>query len=356
MSKVIILGAGSSKECGLPLGAEIWKYFEEVEDKSWYYFLKKIFSQFPELFLRFPHDQDKYPSFELVLSLIEYCTKTKLKFGEPSESLKDIKTSLINDYKKIFISKSLDLLIRFIEDEEPGMIETRENFDNWYYPFFKKEIEKEKGIVFISINYDILIDVVLIKLVKDEKIKDFTYGFDIYDLSGKKDKCKNQGILLLKPHGSINFSQCHSCKKVYYWIEEDDASEDKKRCACKGELNTLILPPGFINKNKPYSIIRKKLSKEISKAEDILIIGYALPDYDVDILHAFLKGARGNNRKTLNVKIIEQQGLTAFEDKKKKHEQEIKSKYETIFNRSVQYYGGGFKKYAEDFLAKLNKT
>ncbi|MDD5009886.1 MAG: hypothetical protein PHC68_15985 [Syntrophorhabdaceae bacterium] len=341
MSKVIILGAGSSKECGLPLGEEIWEFIEDYDNEPWYRYLSSIFPRFSDNFLQ--GHKNKYPKFELALSLIDCANKS----------------SLVNSYKKVFILKYGGLLLPLYKDEDPFVENLRYNMEDWYYPFFKKSLEKDKDTVFVSISYDGLIDEVLSKLDIENRTGSFTYGFKIYDLEGRETRSDSHGMLLLKPHGSINLMECPTCGKVFDYFcdptEVDPPEGNKECCYCKKKLDTLMLVQGchdFNKENPYYRSINEKLSNIISGADNISIIGYSLPDYDTDILQAFLKGAMNNkNRESMNIDIIGYHDPKAYGEEGKRQEQEIKSKYGAIFNQSVRYHGEGFKEYARACLA-----
>lgn len=231
----------------------------------------------------------------------------------------------------------------------------RENFLNWYYPFFKRVIETDKEAIFVSINYDGLIDIALEQLIDEKVIGGFTYGYETCAQKGPDIESKDGDVLLLKPHGSINLMECPECRKVFKYFYNNDETpeppEGYKGCKdCNKRLDVLMLEQGshyFDKENPYYRVINERLSDKISAADNILIIGYSLPDYDIDILQAFLKGATGNkDRERLNVEIIDSQAP--------KEEQEMKSKYEAIFNWSVKYYGRGFKEYASAYIANKN--
>ncbi len=136
MSKVIILGAGSSKECGgLPLGGEIWKHFDNYNTEPWYSYLSKIFS---DNFPRDSRNDGKYPTFELTCSLIDYAIKSKEGLGESDEGLKSVKESLNNSYKKVFILKYIDLITELSNDEELDALNLRDNLIIGIIHFLRK--------------------------------------------------------------------------------------------------------------------------------------------------------------------------------------------------------------------------
>lgn len=352
MSKVIILGAGSSKDCGLPLGDEVWPYFKHYSGPPWYRFLCDIFPQFTR-------GVDKYPTFELVLTLIENHIKNKQNLGSYSYAdLMKVKQSLVDSYVEVFYKKCLYAEYKHSDYSlMPDAKYTYDNFNQWYKPFFSSFIKeaKNENIVFISLNYDVLIDLVLHNLVDNNEIESFTYGFDIYNLHSQDEKCRTTGILLLKPHGSINLAQCKKCRKIFCSIfsaQGNSSIINSYKCnTCDEKLDAFILAPMFnkANEGEPFAIIHKKTSEVIASASEILIVGYSLPDYDVNILEAFLRGmVKNQNRFKLKIEIV---------DKSNDINARIKSKYNNIFHRITKenYYIDGFKKYTEQLCSVIKK-
>ena len=81
---------------------------------------------------------------------------------------------------------------------------------NSFYSTFTQTISElraediEKSVSIITFNYDIVIDLSL-----EEKKLDFEYFLS--------DNAKSEITPLLKLHGSLNWRQCSSCKKVQYF-------------------------------------------------------------------------------------------------------------------------------------------
>jgi hypothetical protein len=350
MSKVIILGAGSSKDCGFPLGNEVWQYlnYYDANGSTWYNFMNNIFPQFSAKYA-------PYPTFELTLTLIDNYIKNRQNLGNyPESELIKIKQSLVNSYREIFYMRCL--YAEYQHSDYSLMSDAQEvyeNFNQWYEPFFKQIIKKNNDIVFISLNYDVLIDIVLSNMADKNEIQDFTYGFDVYRLDKQNEQYRKGGTLLLKPHGSLNLAQCLKCNKVYapsFSAQGVDGliQDNGYKCKdCNDNLYTLILPPMF-NKNdkdNPYVSINQKIIEVLSEATEILIIGYSLPDYDFNILEAFLNGSiKNNNRFKLEIKIIDKNENNSYIN--------LKYKYDNIFHRIAKenYFIEGFKNYAMRFL------
>lgn len=358
MLKVIILGAGSSRECGLPLGNEVWEYLNWNRSTPWSDFIRNIFPQFSARF-------NPYPTFEMVLTLIENHIRNGQNLEQYSIlNLEDIKRSLVNSYAEVFYSLCLKAEYRLYDMKQNGERiydpnDTYDNFDNWYKPFFKQLIkENNNDTIFISINYDVLIDLVLNELVIDNKIQNFSYGLDVYRLDKQEEKYRTNGILLLKPHGSINLAWCRKCRKKIFaplFSGQDIISlinEGHYKCKeCNGKLDILILPPLFNKsyKDEPFTVIHERIVEVISNADEILIIGYSLPDYDMNILEAFLSGAVKNKKRfDLKIEVV---------DKSKDVNIYLKSKYNNIFHRIAKenYYIDGLKKYTEQLQLTIEK-
>lgn len=337
MSKVIILGAGSSKDCGLPLGNEVFEYFNHNDGPPWYDFMNRIFPQFTI-------GVTKYPTFEVVLSLIESWIENRQTIGHYSPSdLGNIRRSLIKSFLEIFksICPWIDLKIANNDGLMPEADVMHENFE-WYKKFFNQLINKDRDAIFISMNYDVLLDSVLFKMGRN-----FTYGFDIYDLDDRNKICREGGALLLKPHGSINLAQCSKCKKIFTFKDSSMGLASYIYECCGENLKDLIIPPTFYKSvnDEPCIATHKKISEEISKADEILIIGYSLPDYDLNILQAFKEGmAKNKNGYKLKVKIVDKIN-------NEKEQLKLKEKYGSIFNCKVDKTSShfeGFKKYTAD--------
>jgi hypothetical protein len=349
MLKVIILGAGSSNDCGLPLGNEVWGYLDWNGPVPWQDFIRKIFPQFSVRF-------SPYPTFEMILTLIENHIRNSQNLGEyTSLGLQEIKRSLIKSYTDVFYKRCLYAEYKYSDYSiMPHAKFTYDNFNQWYKPFFKQVIEENSNIVFISINYDVLIDLVLNELSGKQN---FTYGFDVYRLDEQKEKYRTSGILLLKPHGSINLAQCRKCGKVFAPVFSGQGivsliEDGHYKCdLCNETLDTLILPPLFNKayKDEPFTIIHERIVEVISDADEILIIGYSLPDYDMNILEAFLSGALKNKKRfDLKIEVV---------DKNKNANPYLDSRYNNIFHRikKENYFVSGFKKYTEQLCFAVKK-
>jgi len=149
--------------------------------------------------------------------------------------------------------------------------------------------------VIISFNYDTILDNAL---RETKKITDSGYIIDFnrvfYEKSWQSIDQQKSEVTLIKLHGSLNWLRCKRCKLNFLKRDVIDIkSRDEMfellnpKCVRCGTLSieTVIIPP-LIGKNyhefgldylwsDTYQMINSK------KIDEIIIIGYSLPDADI---------------------------------------------------------------------------
>ncbi len=121
------------------------------------------------------------------------------------------------------------------------------------------------------------------------------------------NECRDDGISLLKLHGSLNWTFCEQCGKPTWWSigkhlatlrfhkdELEDMGSGGRplgrfllgtftyTCGHTGPCRPLIVPPTY-NKGYRYHEIAEvwqAAAGELAEAEDIYVIGFSLPDTD----------------------------------------------------------------------------
>jgi len=292
MSKVYFLGAGATKAVAqsAPLNDEILETalfesgYEEISEE-----IEEIQTFLKEVF----HDKkNNIPRLGDILSFIDF-------------SIREKTISIKNYYYEDFI-KIRNSFVRLIA------IVLRNNLKNLNSSAtdnFVRNINENDSI--ISTNYDIVIDNALLSIKKNTN-----YGVKIrqnilpVELSGDQiravpllDMLLNQGpIKLLKLHGSLNWLYCPKCDEIDITLRQKGIAEylnlNKEYellCLnkyCTSHYEPLIVTP---TKFKIYEnrILNKiwEISKErISKADEIVFIGYSLPEADTEIRCLILNG------------------------------------------------------------------
>ena len=155
----------------------------------------------------------------------------------------------------------------------------------WIFLAFIKALARNgQKVILLSFNYDLCIEQLLF-------FKGFNYGsitssmYNIY-------KClPNFGydFTLLKLHGSFNFAICDKCNKI--WCHNDYLWDKGDRWECRlcdnGGYNNLYIPPLL---RKDLSLVKDAwddASYFLSKADEVIVMGYSLPFYDINAKELF---------------------------------------------------------------------
>ena len=151
--------------------------------------------------------------------------------------------------------------------------------------------QKEINLSFITFNYDICLDRVLLSMYDENEDKSFDvdFGIDLGNYEQEKwfHRPRKRKISLLRPHGSINWVFCKSCGKVFSKISKQGKPLDligKKKCYNCGlsSVEPYIIHPtnNRIYENKYIMQIWSKVEDLLQEADHWCFIGYSLPEAD----------------------------------------------------------------------------
>jgi hypothetical protein len=279
---VYILGAGFSKEIGLPLQDDFLLVAKEVYFKSpdIYKYFEKVFDYQDELtkmkkYLNYP-----LLNLEQLFNLIEMDD-----FYSQSEKLREI--------KKLFINLICDVLIDktpcpFYHNSEGHLVADSNAYDNYvnFITLLIKSYRPQFSLhndTIISFNYDLVLEGAA-TIYNSERVdgnrlyRDFfnfktTFGKTnivsepVANFFNKKDKSffpsninifsdNENSIKLLKLHGSINWK-----------------SDNKD--------GTFIVPPTWNKSDPQIRLLWQEACKELMDARRIIVIGYSFPETDI---------------------------------------------------------------------------
>ena len=339
-NRVFILGAGSSKDFGLPLGNEVFSQAKELlmyrtyssahrwvdhELKYNLEYVKKILNQ---IFTNLPKDEKQYPNFEEVLTLIWEARKYDRYEGYNNISLFKKDAEIVFDRFVELLTHTLFWVIN--SDPHKEWIRPYEEFIKSFN--FKKE-----NITFISLNYDTILDTILNNCVKEKIIQDFNYGFPFRHMLDDVS-CRKGGVLLLKPHGSLNLSFCNRHFKGgtrFYYYEQDIMIAKAEgintiQCSyplCEHYVRPLVIPPLYgktsyvatqhkkvvgdsiriaikrsnrgVGAMEQYrTLVDKKICDVLKHTDEITMIGYSMPTYDFDFKFLLIKALMSNKKRS----------------------------------------------------------
>lgn len=292
---VIFLGAGASKADGAPLQRELFKsYFKACEDEKLndnfdikHSKVKRLVDQYFKNFFDFSDDFDyrnaTFPTFEEALGILDLAIERNEKYRSELGNLYKYRTALI-----FSMAQAIQYKIEASKTGIQGESHTK-LIDNL------KEKILDGNITFISTNYDIILDNVLAC-----KFEDVDYGFyPSEDLNNIEN-----GVKLLKIHGSLNWKYCPVCKhieaksgqKVTLSIVDNPGAV--KCNNCNADAQYIIVPPTYYKDmgNVYLANIWNNAEKSLREAEHIVFSGYSLPSADMHIKY-LLKRAELNRDK-----------------------------------------------------------
>ncbi|MBI4244230.1 MAG: SIR2 family protein [Planctomycetes bacterium] len=226
---------------------------------------------------------------------------------------------------------------------------------------YEKFIVKVKLIDYsiISTNYDILIDNALTKAIG------LNYGAKVrttitgeFKISGlRRPGFYDVGIsvnesdkLLLKIHGSLNWLYCPKCDEVDITVYEKGAERTldgsyycfDKKCTCRYEP-LLITPTMFKNyENRFIKETWDYAEKELTNAENIVFVGYALKYEDYQIRCLLMNALLNKIENYKKVIVIEKKPEN---NKEKKYIDNVKNKYQELYGDIVEFRPIGFTEY-----------
>jgi hypothetical protein len=145
--------------------------------------------------------------------------------------------------------------------------------------------------VFVSTNYDILIDNAVTEQYKNDI--DLYYGVEFRNLEWPNDWRRpriEKRVQLIKPHGSLNWLFCPTCDELEITPKEKGVvtrliSEfaDRKCSECRSVYSPLIVPPTFYKDldNVFLSSIWNRTNVALRKVKHLVFCGYSFPDADI---------------------------------------------------------------------------
>ena len=162
----------------------------------------------------------------------------------------------------------------------------------------------------ISFNYDLLVEKMLCSIGKQP----FT------PTPWSKEVTKDNEILLTKPHGSVSWKaytpEREKRPEMDKLVYEKDIDYYPK--SCTEIFPGIIAPVPFKEQllipdiQRPvwnfHCLLIKQWSRlitELSKAEEVVIMGYAFPIEDLHALHIFAEAAAQNKSQTLKIRVYE---------------------------------------------------
>lgn len=304
----VFLGGGASAAEGAPVQNMLFKkYFKSLRTESNYSDCKRVSelsSYFKEIFfidvLHDDLDAIQFPTFEEAIGLLDLAVRKR-------QSFKDFDLeNLAQSCNRIgFIRQYLVLLMAEVLEDKTSVVKG----------LHRTLVERLKAnglltdMVFISTNYDILIDQALAS--RDDIALD--YGVDFINYSSPAYSSDNHKpiVQLYKVHGSLNWSYCPTCSslkliKCQQGIFKMLTDPAQARCRrCQSIETPVIVPPTFFKdmSNSFLNIVWHKTETSLRDIGHLIFCGYSFPDADMHIKY-LLKRIQTNRTDRLKITVI----------------------------------------------------
>lgn len=361
--EIYIFGAGASNaSAGTPLGKElVWFYYHQCHKTL--YEVNENFKTTPQELKEINKQSATYSHFlkEVVPKYTEFKEEyTKLQEAinnAEEQSLPQLqKWHYIDELlKKIIEAKdtqSLEIVKRLIFEH---IVESSSDSANELYNAFidsKLKGKSSSDITIISFNFDFLLQEKITDFNNCSKNTYFDYlvNFD-HILSNRSWYNRNNGFLLLKLHGSLDWSICSNCKKIVLLYEHESQSCFDKDC--NGNLELFIFVPHEEKQDERIFNLWEKAREKLREAEKITVIGYSFPNYDTKARELFSKE---NINTDIELEIIDYEENPR---KSKEKENELKQKHKQLFPQikedRIKIRLDGFEGYLNQTNTSSNK-
>ena len=350
MKTAIFLGAGASASEGAPTQNNLFRdFFKTIREEE------NIISSEMErelatfFYLMFDIDVDhndldniQFPTFEEALGVLDLADSRNESFRNFSNLNVASNSGRLMRLRLYLILLMAQIIHKKLQISGEIHIRLIENLLNK---------DKLKDVLFISSNYDILIDNALL----NEKFNSYPdYGVEFKEIEDGDRYIKTNAnkVKLFKIHGSLNWLYCPTCnylKLTPYKKGVINLIHDINQAYCKDcetIYSPLIVPPTFYKdlSNVFLSIVWNQTENYLLNVEKVIFCGYSFQDADIHIKY-LLKRIQKNRDENLKISFIV---INNHEGKSRESASEEKNRYIRFLGRSVEYTDYSFDNFAKN--------
>jgi NAD-dependent SIR2 family protein deacetylase len=299
---VFILGAGASRQAGAPLMADFLDVAKRLYRTGKTDMFEKdfatVFDALGDMQVIHSKSQLDTTNIEAVFSAFEFAQVINSFCGYAKERIPGLAEAA-----KSLIAKTIEETLLFpIVGTSLGPPEPYGRFAALLM-WMKNELRPAHDVAIISFNYDFGADIALHRAVPQSP----DYGLD-----GRRSHA--DAVPLLKLHGSVNWATCSVCKRIVpmtfdaFMRDRRYAPEDKfgkaeftrrltelKHCNAQVDSQPVLVPPTW-NKSgyhEMLSTVWSTAARELSTADNIIVIGYSLAETDIFFRYLYALGTVG---------------------------------------------------------------
>jgi hypothetical protein len=358
---IFVFGAGASRAENAPMASELlYKTLTstELENDGFVVDLKDFLKEFFYVNIN-DLGSNPLPTFEEVLTVVDIALARQDDFSSrlTYETLLKIRDNLIYS-----IAKILEIHLR----EGGGLHRTFVD-----KLFFNSSENIWRRASFVNLNYDLLLDNALLGL-HDSKNLDLDYSIDFrnfveHDEQNQQERIDfiqnpedwfiprpGNSVLLLKPHGSLNWLYCPNCNTVKTIKTEKALKVWTERVVCERDHShqkTLLIPPTWEKAydNAHLNRIAQKTYEVLKKAKNVFFVGYSLADVDIRLKYLFKKALYDPDQDARPEIMV-----VLMENGNQERNREVEERYSRFFGSDVKFDFRGFEYFSvhlNEFLA-----
>ncbi len=340
MGKVYILGAGASRALNAqaPLMSDLLptalSYADNGRSSRSPASARNVRAFINDLYGFTPYGE-VLPPFEDLFSHLDYCLINDLPLS------KDYTVERLRSLRQDLMYLLGRVIQRQLRDSTPA--------EQLILAQFIEQVAASSDVI-ISLNYDLLMD----NAFDRPTTPGVDYGFRprFRETISAQRQTQSLPVQLLKLHGSLNWLYCPICREIEVYNFQKAALitfyKDTPCRLCQTQLEALMITPSFLkNYNNLYLVeIWRKAEHELHEADEVVFVGYSLPEADV-VLRLFLTRAlyanwlRHEQERRCKVTVIDQKkpGIG-------KLKWAVRQRYEQVFG-DIDYDDSGFAAYIE---------
>lgn len=338
----IFLGAGASASCGAPTQNNLLKeYFLNRRRKRFHYEneLERELATFFKFIFGIDVDHDDlnrvdFPTFEEALGILDIAVSKNEAFKEFEEGSRtynqENRVLFCREYLVFLMASILHDKLFHVQNNHRTLINNLETYGLL------------KDCIFISTNYDLLIDNAITKSTNMHYSPDYGFKFDDFGFLPDKEQIK-----LFKLHGSLNWLYCPTCNSFTYTGNKKGVIElvrpsNPRRVLCnkcESLLKAIIIPPTYFKQFSNYFIssVWFHAEKELRDVDKIIFCGYSFPDADLHVKY-MLKRIETYRERHLDIIVFNNHENKNSEDKKNEEQ-----RYNRFFIKPVNYTDQSFE-------------
>lgn len=352
MKTAIFLGGGASAAEGAPVQSALFKkYFKALRAENNYSDYKRVSelsAYFKQMFsidvLNDDLDEINFPTFEEAIGLLDLAVRKRQSFRDfDLENLakSSNRIGFIRQYLVLLMAEVLEDKTAAVKGLHRSLVERLNKFGVL------------KDMIFISTNYDVLIDRALASC--EDTFLDYGIDFSNYRSPMCSPEESKQAVSLYKIHGSLNWSYCPTCNllkliKYQQGLLKLLTDPSQAVCAiCQSVKTPVIVPPTFFKdmSNSFLNIVWHKTEANLKDVGHLVFCGYSLPDADMHIKY-LLKRIQTNRTDRLKITVINN-----YQGKKMEKVEEEKNRYMRFLGTKTRFTDDTFEDFCqrpENFL------